>query len=150
MIHESTKIWQPSNISPMANIDENVKIGAFCEIGPNVNIGKNVSIGAFCFIPDGVTIEDDCFIGPACVMTNDKYPPSPKELWEDTIIKKGARLGARVTVICGVIIGEGSLIGSGAVVTKDVPAGYIFAGVPARPVKVFGMVRQEYCEEDRL
>lgn len=148
MIDQSVKIWQPSNINPAANIGKNVQIGAFTEIGPNVNIGDNVRIGAFCFIPEGVTIEDNAWIGPGVFFTNDRFPPSLKAEWEKTTVEQGARLGARVTVICGVLIGKNSLIGAGAVVTKNVPAGFVYAGVPARPVKVSGMTAYDYTEDD--
>jgi UDP-2-acetamido-3-amino-2,3-dideoxy-glucuronate N-acetyltransferase len=127
--------WGISNIYRTAHIDEGVNVGWFCEIGDEVVIGKNVRIGAFSFIPAGVTIEDDCFIGPRATFTNDKYPPSKKEEWLPTLIKKGASIGAACTIICGVTIGEGSTIGAGSVVTKDVPAGETWCGVPARKLE---------------
>jgi len=111
-----------------------VSVGTFSEIGANVEIGANTRVGALSFIPEGYTIEEDCFIGPRFTGTNDKYPPGPKEAWEKTIIRRGARIGAAVTVICGVEIGEGALIGAGSTVTKDVPAGEKWAGNPARKI----------------
>lgn len=126
-----TKVWSPSKVYKTAQIGEDGNIGGFCEIGNNVVIGDRVRIGAFTFIPEGVTIEDDCFIGPRVTFTNDKYPPSSKDKWKKTIIKKGARLGAGVMVMCGVTIGEGALIGAASLVTKDVPAGEKWFGVPA-------------------
>lgn len=127
-----TKIWSPCNIYATAFIGQNGNIGAFCEIGANVIIGNNVRIGAMCYIPEGVVIEDDVFLGPRVTMTNDKYPPSGKDNWDKTFIKKGARVGAAVTIVCGITIGENSLIGAGSVVTKDVPPGEQWCGVPAR------------------
>lgn len=124
-------IWQPCNIYKTAIIGDNVSIGTFSEIGNNVVIGSNTRIGAHAFIPEGVVIEEDCFIGPRCTFANDMFPPSGKEKWLPTRIKKGARLGAGVCVRPGVTIGEGALIGMGAVVTKDVGAGETWAGVPA-------------------
>jgi len=129
------KSWGISNIYRTARIDEGVNIGWFCEIGDFVKIGKNVRIGAFSFIPRGVTIEDNCFIGPRVTFTNDRYPPSPQEEWLPTVIKKGASIGAACTILCGVTIGEGSLIGAGSVVTKNVPAGETWCGTPARRIR---------------
>jgi UDP-2-acetamido-3-amino-2,3-dideoxy-glucuronate N-acetyltransferase len=126
------KIWTPSNIYPTAILGEDISVGAFTEIGPNVVVGNRVRIGAMCFIPEGVTIEDDAWIGPRCTFTNDKFPPSGKDKWRRTLIKTGASLGAAVTVLPGVIVGEGALVGAGSVVTRDIPAGEKWCGVPAK------------------
>jgi UDP-2-acetamido-3-amino-2,3-dideoxy-glucuronate N-acetyltransferase len=88
-----------------------------------------------CFIPEGVTIKDNAWIGPRCTFTNDKFPPSPRERWQETVVEQGAALGAGVTVICGVLIGKGALVGAGSVVTRDIPAGETWAGVPATKIK---------------
>ncbi len=132
MIDETVKIWQPCNVYPTASIGKNCKIGAFSEIGNKVVIGAGVDVGAMAFIPEGVTIEDGAWIGPRVTFTNDRFPPSPRTQWERTIVKKGARLGAGCTVVCGVIIGEGSLVGAGSVVTRDIPPGETWAGTPAK------------------
>jgi UDP-2-acetamido-3-amino-2,3-dideoxy-glucuronate N-acetyltransferase len=126
-----SKVWKSCNIYPDAVLGENVSIGAFTEIGPAV-IGNNVRIGAMCFIPEGVTIEDNAWIGPRVTFTNDKFPPSGKENWKPILVKRGARIGAGVTVLPGVVIGENSLIGAGSVVTKNIPAGEKWCGVPAK------------------
>lgn len=127
-------VWEPSKVSHDAYIADCVHIGSFSEIGPRVTIGSRVRIGAMCFIPEGVTIRDDAWIGPRCTFTNDRFPPSPREEWQDTIIERGARLGAGVTVVCGVTIGEGALIGAGSVVTKNIPPGEVWAGIPAKKI----------------
>ncbi len=127
-----TKIWPPCNIYPTAQIGENVNIGAFTEIGPNVVIGDNVRIGAMCFIPEGVFIAGDVWIGPRVTFTNDKYPPSGKDNWQKTVVKSGARIGAAVTILPGLIIGKNAIIGAGSVITKDVPAEEMWIGVPAK------------------
>lgn len=133
--HNGLIYYTPCNIYLSVEWGNNCKVGAFTEIGNNVVIGNNVIIGAFCFIPEGVTIEDDCWIGPRVTFTNDKYPPSLKEKWGKTIVRKGARLGAAVTVLCGLEIGEGALIGAGSVVTKNVPSGETWCGVPAENIR---------------
>ena len=126
-----TKIWQPCNIYPTAKIGNDGSIGTFCEIGNNVKIGDRVRIGAMCYLPEGVKIEDDVFLGPRVTMTNDKYPPSGKEHWKKTVVKKGAAIGAGVTIICGVTIGENALVGAGSLITKNIGAGEKWYGVPA-------------------
>lgn len=125
--------WTATNIYPTAKIGNNVQIGWGCEIG-NAVIGDNVRIGAFCFVPEGVTIESNVWLGPRCTFTNDKFPPSPKEAWEKTLVVKGARIGAGVTVICGNYIGAKALIGAGSVVTKNIPANETWIGVPAKKI----------------
>lgn len=129
---KGTKIWHPelSNIHENTIIGDNCRIHSHCWIGEDVIIGNNVKIQAFSFIPSGVRIEDDAFIGPRVTFTNDKYPPSDE--WKQTIVKKGASLGASVTVVCGVTIGENAKIGAGAVVTKDIPPNVVACGVPAK------------------
>lgn len=130
----SVRIWNPSNVYPSAQLGKGVSVGAFTEIGPNVVIGENTRIGKGCFIPEKVKIGQDCFLGPHVCFTNDLYPPSPKEEWLPTIVQDGARIGASVTVLCGVTIGRGALIGCGSVVTKNVPCNEIWAGNPARKI----------------
>jgi acetyltransferase-like isoleucine patch superfamily enzyme len=123
-------------------IGDNSKIGTFVEIQKGATIGKNCKISSHTFICEGVHIEDNCFIGHNVTFINDKYPRSTtadgqlqtEDDWEciSTYIKKGASIGSSSTILCGVTIGENAIVGAGAVVTKDVPAGVKVAGVPAR------------------
>ena len=141
-IGEDTKIWHFSHIQSGA------KIGKGCSIGQNVNIGNNVKIGNHVKIQnnvsvyEGVELEDYVFCGPSMVFTNIKVPRSEfpqqgSEFYAKTLVKKSASIGANATVVCGVTIGEYAMIGSGAVVTKDVPD---FALVIGNPGRVVGMV----------
>lgn len=123
-------------------VDDGSKIGAFVEIQKGVKIGKNCKISTHTFICEGVTIEDNVFVGHNVSFINDKYPratnPDGSTQTEadwtvvPTVVKKGASIGTSSTILCGVTIGEGAIVGAGSVVTKDVPAGAIVAGVPAR------------------
>ncbi len=123
-------------------IGDGSKVGAFVEIQKGVKVGKNVKISTHTFICEGVTIEDDVFIGHNVSFINDKYPRSTNEDgslqteadWKvvPTIIKKGASIGTSTTILCGVTVGEGAIVGAGSVVTKDIPPRVIAAGVPAR------------------
>jgi len=135
LLKAGIKIYPLCNIYPTAGFGKNVQVGAYTEIGNNVQIGDNVRIGAMCFIPEGVIIHSGAFIAPRTTFTNDRFPPSDKSKWEQTIIEKNARIGAGVTILCGLTIGEGALIGAGSTVTKSVPAGETWAGNPARRLK---------------
>ena len=130
---ENTKIYNPelSNIRDGVEIGDNCTLHSHIWIGENVKIGNNVRIQAFSFIPEGVIIEDDVFIGPRVTFTNDKYPPSSKEEWKPTIVKRGASIGASVTILPGVTIGENTMVGAGALVTKSLPPNVVACGVPA-------------------
>jgi acetyltransferase-like isoleucine patch superfamily enzyme len=129
-IGKNTKIWHFVNLYE-CEIGDNCVIGSFVEIG-KAKIGNNCKIESHVFIPDGVTIEDDVFIGPHVCFTNDKYPKIKGE-WElkETLIKKGASIGANATILCGITIGKNSLIGAGSIVTKNVPDNTIVFGTPA-------------------
>lgn len=126
-------------------IGDGCKIASFVEIQRGVTLGANVKVEPFAFIPTGVEIEDGAFIGPHVCFTNDRYPRSVdedgqllgSEGWEvtRTVVRRGAAIGANATIVCGVTIGEGALVGAGSVVTRDVPAGSLVVGNPARVVR---------------
>jgi UDP-2-acetamido-3-amino-2,3-dideoxy-glucuronate N-acetyltransferase len=126
-------------------IGDESKIGTFVEIQKGVKIGRRVKVSSHTFVCEGVTIEDECFIGHGVMFTNDKYPRSAnadgslqsEADWQvvPTLIQRGASIGSNATILCGVTIGERAIVGAGSVVTKDVPAGAVVAGVPARVLR---------------
>ena len=123
-------------------IGDDSRIGTFVEIQKGVHIGKRVKVSSHSFICEGVTVEDNVFIGHGVMFINDKYPratsmdgsPQTEADWEciHTLVKRGASIGSNATILCGVTIGEGAIVGAGSVVTRDVPAEVVVAGVPAR------------------
>ena len=122
-------------------IGDNTKIGTFVEVQKNAVIGRNCKIQSHTFICEGVIIEDDVFVGHGVTFINDKYPRATngngglqnESDWKvvPTIVKKGASIGSGSTILCSVTVGEKAIIGSGSVVTKDVPPSTIVAGNPA-------------------
>ena len=136
-IGKNTNIWQFCVVLPEAKIGDNCNICSNVFVENDVVIGNNVTVKCGVQLWDGVTVEDNVFIGPNVTFTNDLFPRSkvhPKE-YAKTIIKKGASIGANSTIVCGHTIGENAMIGAGSVVTKDVPAGEVWYGNPARYVK---------------
>jgi acetyltransferase-like isoleucine patch superfamily enzyme len=125
------------------SIGDDTLIGTFVEIGRGATIGRRCKISTHSYICPGVHIADDVFVGHGVMFTNDKYPrasidgrPITTE-WEmlETFVEAGASIGSNATIICGLRIGKGAMVGAGAVVTKDVPAGAVVAGVPARDIR---------------
>ena len=137
LISESTNVWQYCVIFPQAQIGENCNICAHVLIENDVRVGDNVTIKSGVQLWDGVTIEDNVFVGPNVTFTNDLYPRSKQHPAEyaKTLLKKGCSIGANSTIVCGVTIGENAMIGAGSVVTKDVPAGELWLGNPAKFVR---------------
>ncbi|MAZ07919.1 MAG: N-acetyltransferase [Rickettsiales bacterium] len=138
-IGNNSKIWHFSHIQNGSQIGENCSIGQNVNIGNNVKIGNGVKIQNNVSVYEGVELEDYVFCGPSMVFTNVKLPRSEfpqrgSEFYSKTIVKKSASIGANATIVCGVTIGEYALIGSGAVVTKDVPAFALVVGNPGRVV----------------
>jgi UDP-2-acetamido-3-amino-2,3-dideoxy-glucuronate N-acetyltransferase len=134
-------------------IGDNSKIGAFVEIQKGAKIGKNCKVSSHTFICEGVTIEDNVFIGHNVTFINDLYPRATTEngqlktdsdwVCSPTLVKKGASIGSSSTLLCGITVGENTIVGAGSVVVKDIPANVIVAGNPAR-------VLREICKQYSL
>jgi UDP-2-acetamido-3-amino-2,3-dideoxy-glucuronate N-acetyltransferase len=126
-------------------IGDESKIGTFVEIQRNARIGRRVKISSHTFICEGVEIEDDVFIGHGVMFINDKYPRATNADGElqtakdwtvtTTIVRRGASIGSGATILCGLEVGEGAMVGAGSVVTKDVAARTVVAGNPARALR---------------
>jgi len=137
-IGEGTKIWH------FCHVHKGAKIGEKCSLGQNVNISNNVKIGNGVKIQnnvsvyEGVELEDYVFCGPSMVFTNDLTPrskyPKGSSGYKRTLVKYGVSIGANATIVCGNTIGRWAMIASGAVVTKNVPAYALMAGVPAKQI----------------
>ena len=138
-IGENTKIWHFSHIQPGAIIGRNCSIGQNVNIANNVKIGNHVKIQNNVSVYEGVELEDYVFCGPSMVFTNVKLPRSEfpqrgSSHYSKTMVRKSASIGANATIVCGITIGEYAMIGSGAVVTKDVPLFHLVVGNPAKIV----------------
>jgi len=146
-IASDVKLGQGVKIHDFVNlygceIGDESKIGTFVEIQKGARIGRRVKVSSHTFICEGVTIEDQVFIGHNVTFINDRYPRATTasgELQNDadwkvvpTVVRRGASIGSGSTILCGVEIGAGAIVGAGSVVTKDVPAGMIVAGNPAK------------------
>ncbi len=154
-IADDVKLGQNVKIYNFVNlygceIGDNTKIGTFVEIQKGAKIGKNCKISSHTFICEGVTIEDNVFVGHNVTFINDIYPRATTANGElqteddwiciPTLVKKGASIGSSATLLAGITVGEGALIGAGSVVTKDVPPYTVVAGNPAR---VLRKIREE-------
>ncbi len=126
-------------------VGDDSRIGTFVEIQKGASIGRRVKISSHTFICEGVTIEDDVFIGHGVMFINDKYPratnpagqPQSAADWTcvPTRVRRGASIGSNATILCGLTIGEGAIVGAGSVVTHDVPPYTIVVGNPARCIR---------------
>lgn len=148
-IHESSYVDEGASIGPktkiwhFSHVQEGARIGANCVLGQNVNIGPGVVIGDGCKIQnnvslyEGIVLEDEVFCGPSSVFTNDLTPRAQgSHGWSisKTLLKRGASVGANATIVCGNTLGEYCMVGSGAVVTKDIPPFALVVGVPTRQI----------------
>jgi UDP-2-acetamido-3-amino-2,3-dideoxy-glucuronate N-acetyltransferase len=141
---ENVKIYAFVNLYG-CEIGDDTKVGTFVEIQKGAKIGRRVKISSHTFICEGVTIEDEAFIGHGVMFINDKYPRATTGAGQlqteadwvctPTFIRRGASIGSNATILCGVTVGERAIVGAGSVVTRDVPAGAVVAGNPARIIR---------------
>lgn len=126
-------------------IGDDSRVGTFVEIQKGAHIGRRVKVSSHTFICEGVTIEDNAFIGHGVMFINDKYPratnldgaPQTEDDWvcQPTLVKRSASIGSNATILCGITIGEGAIVGAGSVVTHDIPDWTVAAGNPARIIR---------------
>ena len=136
VIGENTKIWNQAQVRERAVIGQDCIISKNVYIDSDVKIGDRVKIQNNVNVYHGVEVEDDVFLGPSMTFTNDFYPRAFNDDWKitSTRVCKGASLGANVTVVCGTTVGKYSLVGSGSVITKNVPNYALMVGNPARQI----------------
>lgn len=134
-VGKGTRIWHFSHIMPGSRIGSGCNLGQNVMIASGVSVGDNVKVQNNVSIYGGTTIEDDVFLGPSCVLTNVTNPRSQvnrQALYERTLIRRGATIGANATVVCGITIGRYAFIAAGSVIAKDVPDYALIVGVPGR------------------
>jgi len=134
-IGDGTKVWHFAHICAEAVIGENCVFGQNTMVADGVRVGSNVKVQNNVAIYTGTTVEDDVFLGPSCVLTNVTNPRSQvvrRSLYEATLIRRGATVGANATIVCGITLGRYAFVAAGAVVAKDVPDYGFVAGVPSR------------------
>ena len=136
-IGEGSRVWHFVHVCSGAKIGKSVSLGQNVFVGNEVTVGDNCKIQNNVSIYDNVHLEEGVFCGPSAVFTNVYNPRSlitRKDEYRDTLIKRGATLGANCTIVCGVTIGEFAFVGAGAVINKDVPAYALMVGVPAKQI----------------
>jgi len=134
-IGSGTKIWHFCHIAKGSSIGANCSFGQNCFVADDVKLGSNVKVQNNVSIYGGTLIEDDVFLGPSCVLTNVSNPRSQvvrRSIYEKTLIRRGATVGANATVVCGVTVGRYAFIAAGALVAKDVPDYALVMGCPGR------------------
>jgi UDP-2-acetamido-3-amino-2,3-dideoxy-glucuronate N-acetyltransferase len=134
-VGKGSKIWHFSHVMSGAVIGERCSFGQNVCVSPGVTIGTNVKVQNNVSIYEGTVIEDDVFLGPSCVLTNVTNPRSQvlrRSLYEKTLLRRGASIGANATIVCGITIGRYAFVAAGAVVSRDVPDYALMVGVPAR------------------
>lgn len=143
IVDEGAQIGENSRVWHFVHVCGGAKIGQGVSLGQNVFVGNKVLIGDHCKVQnnvsvyDNVILEEGVFCGPSMVFTNVYNPRSlieRKDQYRNTLIKKGATLGANCTIVCGVIVGEYAFVGAGAVINKDVPAYALVVGIPAKQI----------------
>jgi UDP-2-acetamido-3-amino-2,3-dideoxy-glucuronate N-acetyltransferase len=143
IVDEGAQIGEGSRVWHFVHVCGGARIGKGVSLGQNVFVGNRVSIGDHCKVQnnvsvyDNVTLEEGVFCGPSMVFTNVYNPRSlieRKDEYRDTLVKRGATLGANCTIVCGITVGEYAFVGAGAVVTQDVPPYALMVGVPARQI----------------
>lgn len=136
VIGKGTKIWNQAQVRNDAVLGEDCIISKNVYVDEHVKMGNRVKAQNNVNIYHGVTIEDDVFLGPSMTFTNDMYPRSFNKEWRitETLVKKGASIGANATIRCGITIGEYATVGSGSVVTRDVPSQALVVGNPAHQI----------------
>lgn len=134
-IGDGTKIWHFTHVSSGASIGENCTLGQNVFIGNNVKVGKSVKVQNNVSVYTGCELEDEVFLGPGCVLTNVINPRSQvnrQRLYEKTLFKRGATIGANATIVCGITVGRYAFVGAGSVITRNVPDYALMMGNPAR------------------
>jgi len=136
-VGKGTKVWHFSHVQSGAELGEGCSLGQNVNIANDVVIGNNVKIQNNVSVYKGTVVEDDVFLGPSCVLTNVSNPRSQvsrRSVYEKTLIRRGATIGANSTIVCGVAIGRYAFVAAGAVVTRDIPDYALVRGNPARTV----------------
>jgi UDP-2-acetamido-3-amino-2,3-dideoxy-glucuronate N-acetyltransferase len=135
VVGDGTRIWHFCHVLPGAVIGERCNIGQNVVIMGTARLGNNVKVQNNVSVYDGVVLEDDVFCGPSMVFTNVSNPRSHvprRDMYERTLVRRGATIGANATIVCGITLGEYCFIGAGAVITRDVAPFALMVGVPAR------------------